>query len=201
MTKIEHSKKEQREEWYQNLVTTDEFRTKVKESQRIAGEILWLTTRTRPDLCFSIQKMSSLATKNQAKAVQYGLRMLRYLKATEDFGLKYLTKEETIKKHGGVSEDWPNEVFEEQRAVVWTDSSFASQEDQKSQGAIVLTHCMAPVYWKCARQALIAMSTAESELQMLCEGSLATRNVGILIKETMKPMKESSETEETIKEL
>jgi hypothetical protein len=45
------------------------------------------------------------------------------------------------------------------------------------------------------------MSTAESELQMLCEGSLATRNVGTLIKEMMKPMKESSESEETIKEL
>ena len=60
---------------------------------------------------------------------------------------------------------------------------------------------MAPVYWKCARQALIAMSTAESELQMLCEGSLATRNVGMLIKEMMKPMKEIPETKETIKEL
>ena len=57
--------------------------------------------------------------------------MLRYLKGTEDFGLKYLTKEETIKKHEGVSEDWPKEVFEEQRAVVWTDSSFASQEEKK----------------------------------------------------------------------
>ena len=36
---------------------------------------------------------------------------------------------------------------------------------------------------------------------MLCEGSLATRNVGMLIKETMKPRKESPESEETIKEL
>ena len=110
--------KEQREEWYQNWETTEEFRSKVKESQRIAGEILWLTTRTRPDLCFSIQKMSSLATKNPVKAVQYGVRMLKYLNSTEDFGLKYLTKEETIKKHEDVSEDWPKEVFEEQRAVV-----------------------------------------------------------------------------------
>lgn len=95
----------------------------------------------------------------------------------------------------------PTEVSEEQRAVVWTDSSFASQEDQKSQGAVVLTHCMAPVYWKCARQALVAMSTAESELQMLCEGSLATRNVGMLVKETMKPMKEVIKAQETIQEL
>ena len=44
--------KEQQEEWYQNWVTTEEFRGKVKEPQRIAGEILWLTTRTRPHLRF-----------------------------------------------------------------------------------------------------------------------------------------------------
>ena len=97
--------REQQEEWYRNWVTTDEFRSKVKESQKITGEILWLTTRTRPDLCFSIQKMASLATNNPVKAVQYGIRMLRYLKGTEDLGLKYLAKEETIKKHQEVSED------------------------------------------------------------------------------------------------
>ena len=72
--------KEQQEEWYKNWITTDEFKRKVKESQRIAGEMLWLTTRTRPDLCFSIQKMSSLSTKNPIKAVQFGVRVLRYLK-------------------------------------------------------------------------------------------------------------------------
>jgi hypothetical protein len=60
---------------------------------------------------------------------------------------------------------------------------------------------MAPVYWKCASQTLIGMSTAESEVQTLCEGSLATRNVGTLIKEMTKPMKEVIEVEETAKEL
>jgi hypothetical protein len=83
------------------------FRRKVKEAQRIAGEALWLTTRTRPDLCFSIQKMCSLATKNPAKAVQYGVRMSRYLKGTEDYGLKYLTREDMIKKHEEFSNDSP----------------------------------------------------------------------------------------------
>ena len=46
------------------------------------------------------------------------------------------------------------------------------------------------MFWKCARQALTALSTAEAELQMLCEGSLATRNVGMLMKEMMKPRTE-----------
>ena len=152
-----------KEQWYKDWITTDEFRRKVKEAQTIAGEVLWLTTRTRPDLCFSIQRMSSLSTKNPAKAVQFGIRMLRYLKGTEDYGLKYLTKEATIAKNKEFSEDWPKESFDERRAVVWTDSSFASQEDQKSQGALVLTRRLAPIYWKCVRQALVAQSTAESE--------------------------------------
>ena len=57
--------------------------------------------------------------------------MLRYLKRTEDYALKYLTKERMIAKHKEFREDWPKEVFREQRAVVWLDSSFASQEEQK----------------------------------------------------------------------
>ena len=174
---------EQQEECYQNWATTDDFKRKVREAQKIAGELLWLTTMTRPDLCFSIQKMCSLATKNPVKSVQYGMRMLRYLTGTEDFGLKYLNKEDTINKHEEFKNDWPKEVFDEGRAVVWSDSSYASQEGQKSQGALVLTHCMALVFWKCARQGLVSLSTAEAELQMLCEGSLATKNVGMLVKE------------------
>ena len=75
--------------------------------------------------------MCRLATKNPVKSVQYGLRMLRYLKGTEDFGLTYLNKEDTIAKHEDFRSDWPKEVFDERRAVVWSDSSYASQEGQK----------------------------------------------------------------------
>ena len=90
--------------------------------------------------------------------------MLRYLKGTEDFGLKYLTKEDTITKHEEFKSDWPKEVFDEGRAVVWSDSSYASQEGQKSQGALVPTQCMAPVFWKCAKQGLVSLSTAKADL-------------------------------------
>ena len=36
---------------------------------------------------------------------------------------------------------------------------------------------------------------------MLCEGSLATKNVGMLIKETARPIKDFEERRETIQEL
>ena len=61
--------------------------------------------------------------------------MLRYLKGTKEYGLKYLTKEDTITKHEEFATDWPKEVFDIERAVVWSDSSYASQEGQKSQNA------------------------------------------------------------------
>ena len=78
---------------------------KVREAQNVAGEILWLTTRTRPDLCYPIQKMTSVATKDPIKALKYGSRMLRYLKGTEHFGLKYLDHEGTKRKHEEHMED------------------------------------------------------------------------------------------------
>ena len=36
---------------------------------------------------------------------------------------------------------------------------------------------------------------------MLCEGSLATKNVGMLVKEVTKPMKDFQERKETMQEL
>jgi hypothetical protein len=36
----------------------------------------------------------------------------------------------------------------------------------------------------------VSLPTAEAELQMLCEGSLATEHVGMLLKETTKPPNE-----------
>ena len=52
MRKIEPlnlKEKNNEEQWYQDWIKTEEFKQKVKEAQKIAGEVLWLTTRTRPE--------------------------------------------------------------------------------------------------------------------------------------------------------
>ena len=153
----------------------------VRKAQKIAGEILWLSTRSRPDLAYPIQKMTSEAQCDPKKALKIGTRILRYLKGTKDFGLFYPNSEETHRRFQEMKEDWPEELI--QKIAVWTDSSYASQKESKSQGAFVVTLALAPVFWKCGKQALIAQSTAESELQMLTEGSLAAKNIGKLLKE------------------
>jgi hypothetical protein len=113
-----------------------QYAESARRAQQIAGEILWLSTRTRPDVCYPIQKMTSAATKDPAKAGAMGTRIPRYLEGTKDFGLMYLNEEETKKKYDDVKIDWPSEVLDEGRVTVWTDSSFACQEAAKRQGAI-----------------------------------------------------------------
>ena len=194
------SEEEETEEWKQ-WKESPEFTMKVREAQKIAGEVLWLTTRTRPDLCYPIQKMTSISTRNPEKALKYGFRMLRYLKGTENHGLKYVDAEATKGKFKEQSKDWPAEVYKEGTVCVWTDSSFAPQKNKKCQGALVVTQIGSPIFWKCGVQALIATSTAESELQMLVKGSLAAQNVGMMVKEMLKPIKKKERRLETIKEL
>lgn len=91
-----------------------------------------------------------------------------------------------MKKFEEYRGDWPTETFDEERVVVWTSCSFASQAGQKSQGALVVTQSASPTFWKCATQSVPAFNTAISELQMMVEGSLAAQNVGMLLKEMAK---------------
>ena len=70
-------------EEYQEWKKSSEFLQYVRRAQQIAGEVLWLSTSTRPDLCYPIQRMTSAATKDPKKALIIGTRILRYLKRYE----------------------------------------------------------------------------------------------------------------------
>ena len=81
-------------EWKQSL----EYAEGARRAQQIAGEILWLSTRTRPDLCYPIQKMTSAATKDPVNAGVMGTRILRYLKGTKEFWLDISQRRKKKKK-------------------------------------------------------------------------------------------------------
>ena len=54
----------------------------LRDAQALAGGLLWLATRTRPDLAFGVSAMSRLMSKNPQKALEVGRALLGYLKAT-----------------------------------------------------------------------------------------------------------------------
>ena len=61
----------------------------ILRAQKMAGSLIWLSTRTRPDISYAQSRISSMATKAPQRAVIEGLRVLRYLQGTESLGLKF----------------------------------------------------------------------------------------------------------------
>ena len=60
----------------------------VKVAQAMAGALLWLTTRTRPDLAMSISTVCRLATKNPKRSIEIATIIMQYVKGMPG-GLHY----------------------------------------------------------------------------------------------------------------
>eukprot|EP00435_Cladocopium_sp_Y103_P036068 s3762_g9.t1 len=76
------------------LAEEDEFpeyaikATDVKTAQSMAGALLWLTTRTRPDIALSVAAACRLATKNPIKSIEISTAVMRYVRGVQG-GLHY----------------------------------------------------------------------------------------------------------------
>ncbi|CAE7201986.1 putative transposon protein [Symbiodinium microadriaticum] len=62
---------------------------KLRRAQALAGELLWLATRTRPDLAFGVSRIGQLITKDVDQALRRGEEMIKYLRATKQQELIY----------------------------------------------------------------------------------------------------------------
>ena len=61
----------------------------IKTAQALAGSLLWLSSRTRPDLAHGVATMSQLMTKALIKAIQIGTTLMKYVKGSPGVELRY----------------------------------------------------------------------------------------------------------------
>ena len=122
----------------------------VKQAQRIAGELLWLVTRTRPDIGYATAHVCGAALKSPTAALRLGKMVMRYLAATPTWGLTY----------NGVGE--PVEAY--------SDASFAPQGD-RSFGCVTTTTYGGFAAWRMTKQPTVVLSAAEAELVELVNAS------------------------------
>ena len=78
-----------------SIPTTKPTVALVRESQKEVGSLLWLVTRTRPDLMYAVSKMSALSTKDPAKALEIAQQIRGYVKGTVEDGLVFRKDGET----------------------------------------------------------------------------------------------------------
>ncbi|CAE7404103.1 GIP [Symbiodinium sp. CCMP2592] len=122
----------------------------VKQAQKMAGELLWLLTRTRPDVGFATAHVCSAATKDPNTAIRLAKMTMRYLAATPTMGLCY-------DGQGGP-------------VVAYSDASFAPQGD-RSFGCVTTATYGGFAAWRMTKQPTIALSAAEAELVELVNAS------------------------------
>ena len=115
----------------------------VRTAQRLTGEILWLSQRTRPDLAFTACVLATLSTKAPERAARIAERALAYVQQTKAFALTADADDTGL--------------------VAYSDASFAPDGNRSHTGWVVFLHG-SPVCWRSARQAFVTLSTAESEL-------------------------------------
>ena len=124
----------------------------------MAGALIWLSTRTRPDIAYAQSRISSMATKAPQRAVIEGLRLLRYLQGTKQSTLRF-----------GACEDH-NDL------IAYTDANFGVT---RSQSGTVIKMGSNTVAWRSAKQAKSVLNTAESEVYACA----CTSNIADYIKE------------------
>jgi len=125
----------------------EESKPKVEDihrAQKLAGSLIWLSTRTRPDIVYSQSRISSMATEAPIAAIKEGQRVLRYLQGTKNLGLQFKACNDF------------------QQVIGYTFANFSAKRSQTGAviklGANVIT-------WRSMKQSEVPLSSAESEVQ------------------------------------
>jgi len=134
-----------------------------KKFHRIVAQLLYLATRTRPDIMLPITFLCSRVCQATQQDNTKLKRVLSYLNSTKDLGIVLGSKGEEVS------------------LSVYADASYAVHADYKSHGGIVISHNRGPALVKCSKQKIVTKSSTEAELVTLSDAvSLAAYNIEFL---------------------
>ena len=123
----------------------DDVLTDKKIYQSAIGALLYLSTRTRPDISFAVSKLSRYCSKPNNAHWNAVKRIFRYLKGTINLGLNYVKQ--------GVS-----------TCIAYSDADWGGDKgSRKSTSGYCFFLGKGLISWRSNKQNCIALSSAESE--------------------------------------
>eukprot|EP00435_Cladocopium_sp_Y103_P038530 s827_g10.t1 len=135
----------------------------VKAAQKAVGELIWLVTRCRPDLMYSVARLASGITKMPKMVVKLAHQVWMYLAGSVDHGLVF-----------------KNDAAENSLNV-FSDASFGDL----CQGCVLVQWGQSALLWKSSRETLRSSSTAEAELIEFLEAINSGEAVRVVIEEIL----------------
>ena len=164
----------------------------LKMGQRMTGELLWLTMRSRPDLQHVVSHLSQWVSKHPRRIVKIARRVLSYLAGTSQMKLvigDYKDNQScssntsihhsTARTHNTCTDSTDDTGL---RVVSYSDASFAPT-GSRSVGAAVVTINDCPICWKSGRQGMVTLSTMESELLEATQTAILMDGIACLFDE------------------
>ncbi|CAE7387258.1 unnamed protein product [Symbiodinium microadriaticum] len=123
----------------------------IAAAQKVTGEVMWVSHKTRPDAAYTSSLMASITLKAPHRCQELGCKLLRYLQGSKELEM-------------AVEDDGTG-------LVLFPDASFAPASGRSHTGWLV---CWGgtPVAWRSARQGAITLSTGEAELQAIIDGTI-----------------------------
>ena len=134
----------------------------LRQAQQVIGEIQWLSTRSRPDITYSVGLLSRFMHRRPGMVVNQANNILKYLADTAEKGLVYeqCCSEDIFGAEGELK--FPRGLH---HVEAHADASYApSLENYRSVQGTVVSVAGCPVIWSSTRQPMVTQSTAEAEL-------------------------------------
>ena len=115
--------------------------------REIVGSLIYLMIATRPDICYAVTKLSQHMSKPTKAHLGLAKHVLRYIKGTLDFSLKFTKSNDPLKLTGFCDSDW------------------GSSDDRRSiTGYCYKLNTNGPlISWKSQKQRIVALSSCEAE--------------------------------------
>ena len=137
-----------------NAVNDPRYISPIKASyNEVVGKLMYAMVATRPDIAVSMSVVSKYLTRPKKTHWEFVIRILRYLKGAQSFGITYT----------------PKNFEEDTKITASTDADYAScLETGKSNTGFGVKLCNGLVSWYSKKQATVALSTAEAEYISAC---------------------------------
>lgn len=121
--------------------------------QSAVGCLLYLATKTRPDITFAVSQVARFTSNPTQQHWTAVKRIFRYLKGTSHYGLVY-RKGDSTKIYGYSDADWGGDC-----------------NDFKSTSGYIFQMSGTAVSWRTNKQTCVALSTAEAEYMALASAA------------------------------
>ena len=133
----------------------DERPANIQEYQAMIGSLTYASIATRPDLSSAVGVLSQFMNKPGLQHVKGVKRVLRYIKGTLNYGIRFdKSSDADFKLYSFSDADWAGDV-----------------NTRKSTSGYVCRIGGATISWKSKRQSIVALSSTEAEYVALCSAT------------------------------